>query len=336
MAGDGFSSSLRVKAEASPGTGPASGFFSVPVTGFDLIPRVANRSKSKVLGASYPAVNTAARGPIGVEGQVSAEGDYNGALDWLLYLMLGGKATTGDGSTDPRTNVYSVSATPPTFHAEYVAGDVPTGKCYRYGNIVCPELVISGDSDGIITAQAKLVAERELSATGGDTPTSSGLVTPTGVPINNVDAVDWNVGAGGDTAYCVRKWTISMRRPLAPPRGCLGSAFYKAPKFIGPFEVDYDFEIEWSDEAMYRAFIDGDILTAIAINYVGPTLLSSNYGLLARVNRSDLDEAGPPAWRDNGQLYSNVKGTGYGNAGSGAAKEPVTFTTKNLINGAVL
>lgn len=337
MPGFGSAGSLRVKAEASAGAAPSSGYFVVPVTGFDLIPKLGNRVTSKVLGSSYPAVNAAFRSPIGTQGTVSAEGDYNGSLDWLLYGILGAKATTGDGTTDPRTNTYTPSATPPTFHLEYIAGNVPSGKCYRFQNVLVQELAINGDANGLIEARANLVAEKEASATGGDTPTTTGLVTPTGVPINAAPQMTkWNLGVGSDTTYCLRKFALNARRPLAPPRACFGSTFYKAPSFLGPLEVDYEFEIEWDNESIYRAFVAATALTAIDLKWVGAALLTGNYTLELRVNRSDLDEAGPPAWRDNGVLVSTVKGTAYGNAGSTTATEPMTAQTINLINGAVI
>lgn len=334
-AGLGSASSLRVKAEATAGTRPATGFFVVPVTGFDMIPRAGTRKKSAVLGDSFAATNVAFRGPIGVRGKVGAEGGYNGSLDWLLYMMLGAKATTG-GGVDPYTNIYTPGATPPTYHAEHIAGNIPAGKCYRYQNMVASSLALSGDANGNISAQAEIVAEKEASVSGGDTPTTAGLVTVSDVPIQNTHGTIWNMGVGSNTLYCLKKWSLKLSRPLAPDRACVGSAFYKAPTFVGPLELDYEFEIEWEDEAMYRAFVNATVLTAIQIKYVGGAILTGFYTLDMRVNRSDLDEAGPPEWNTNGALSQILKGTGYGNAGAGAAKEPISVTTINSINGAVI
>ena len=335
-AGLGSAASLRVKAEATPGTHPTTGYMVVPVTGFELVPKAGTRSASNVLGLAFPAINTAVRGPIGVQGSVGAEGDYNGGLDWLLFGILGANATTG-GGLDPYTNIYTPSATPPTFALEYDAGGIPVGKGYVYSNVLVSELSISGDPDAGITARANIVAESEDSATGGDVLTAAGLITPTAVGIDlSRHATKWNIGVGSDTTYCVRKFTITARRELAPQRPCIGSAFYKAPTFSKGLAVDYEFEIEWEDEAAYRAFVDGTVLTAINVTCVGGAILTGFYTLTLRVNRSDLDEAGPPRWNDNGVMVSTVKGTAYGNDGAGAATAPFTATTINEIDGDAL
>jgi hypothetical protein len=333
MAGMGSASSLRVKSEATPGTKPAAGFMVVPVTGFDLVPKVGSRLESAVLGSAFAAVNAAYRSPVATEGTVGAEGDYNGAFDWLFYGMLGNRTVTGGGA-DPFTNLYTPDATPPSYSLEYIAGNMPAGKNYWFKNTLVQELVFSGDAAGKLEVRANLVAEAEASATGGDTPTSSGLVTPTGVPIQAAKhAVKWNMGVGTDTTYCVSRFSVTMRRPLAPPRACFGSPNFKAPAFSGPVSTTFEFEVEWDDEALYRAFVAATVLTAIRMQWTGPALLTGFYDLDLRINQADLDEAGPPPWRDNGVLKSLVRGTAYGNAGSGATIQPVSITTKNAIDG---
>jgi hypothetical protein len=332
-AGLGSASSLRIKSEATPGTKPASGFVVVPVTGFDLVPKVASRLESAVLGSSFAAVNAAYRSPVETVGTVSAEGDYNGAFDWLLYGILGNVQTTGGGA-DPYTNLYTPDATPPTYSGEYIAGNIPSGKNYWFKNLLVQELVLSGDAAGKLEARANLVAEAEASASGGDTPTAGGLITPTAVPIQAAKhTVKWNMGVGTDTTYCVARHSITLRRPLAPPRACYGNPNFKAPTFSGPLSVTFEFEVEWEDEAIYRAFVDADVLTAIRMQWTGPALLTGFYGLDIRINQADLDEAGPPPWRDNGVLKSLVRGTAYGNAGSGATIQPISATTINGIDG---
>lgn len=336
-AGFGSAGSLRVKIEATPGAAPASGFFVLPVTKFRMIPRLGNRTRSAVLGSSYASDNVAFRSPILCEGEVEFEGDYNG-LDHWFYLMLGAKATTGDGVADPRTNTYTPSATPPTAHIEYIAGNIPASKAFAYQNVVVPELSISFDANGKITGRARLVAEKERSVAGaGITPTSSGLVTPTGVPIQtNLQSTIYNAGVGTDTAYCIGRGTFNFKRELAEPRACLGSAFYKAPSFKSPLSVDYELEAEWEDKELYAAFVAGTVLTGIRTRWVGGTLLSAAYALDIRVTQSDLDECGPPEWKDNGVLKQLLKGTAYGNGGSGTTAQPANIQTVNLINGAVL
>lgn len=332
--GFGSESSVRVKMEATPGTAPTTGFHLIPFTKVTMIPKLGNRIVSKVIGANR-FVPAAFRSPIKMEGSLATEGGFN-SLDWLWYLMLGTKATTGGGA-DPYTNTYSPGATPPTAHIEYIAGDIPTGKCYRYQNVVCSDLKVAIDFNGLIDIQATLPAEKEDSASGGDTPTSAGLVTVSHVPINpGPQATVWNVGVGSDTTYCVTKVAFNLRRPLAPDIACAGSTFYRAPSFASPLEGDYEFDVLWQDEAAYRAFVAGTVLTSIKFKIVGGALLTGNYTLEIRANKSDLDEAGPPETIDNGHLFQKLKGTLYGTGGSAMTSEGLAIQTINAIDGAVL
>jgi hypothetical protein len=270
MAGSFLESWVQIEKEGTYGTAAVAGMTRFPTLSFDVNPAYDIYESQQIVGAA--GASAPAFGVKRVTGRWGLEAGYNG-LDYFLYGILGGQASTGAG--DPFTNTYTASSTLPSFTVQASYGDLLTGTVAQFEGLKFNTLEMAGDAaQGFINVSADVIAQ---DADHNDTTGVAAAVPTTTLahePINITPAttlVTFNIGIGAYSTYCVRAFTIRVERFLTANRICIGSSLIKEPVPAQPMKVSGSFTIEHLDFAPIDALTEQDVHTTTELEWDGGT-----------------------------------------------------------------
>lgn len=156
---------------------------------------------------------------------------------------------------------FKEGATLPSYTFEVVAGDIPTGKCFRYTGAKITDLTIKGTAgtgnDAMLMADFSVVAKDCVSNV---TPTSS-LSYPTVSPVLFHHAAILNDGTSDSSANVrLRNFTMTLAQPHAEDRFYLGNLTIDEPVRSDFINATLAFSQEFITITQYdkaRAFTTG-------------------------------------------------------------------------------
>lgn len=325
---------IQLGIESAWGTERSNNFAKTPVKDYDVIPELETfLSEMQVGAAGAPAVYN---GAVINDGSYVGELTYN-SCDWLYYGVLGQMAQTGNGTTTAYQRIFSPGTSIPSWTIQKCLGNVPSAKVFTDLGVKVKAVELAADfAAGIGVVSAELTSKKEKGTAGGDTPTATGLVTISPVPVQLAgEATIWNPGQH-DTNYCVLGMRLRIDRRLGRGPVCAGSVTPKEPQLSKTLEVTATFRVLWDSHLLYEAFkaTTTDITNA-RIKWVGPTTgIGSDFNTVdIKLNRARMTKALAPIRGGADYVEAEVVLKGFGIAdGDTTAEtgdEPLSITTIN-------
>src|SRR3989304_2334364 len=338
--GLGVNSGIQIKKETVYGTPIVGNYNKIPHRNVDYAADTTFLESDAITTSGSRAA--AHPGIISYAGPLTCEAGYEG-MDQLINNMLGkSTASTPTGGTTTRDKWHEVIAAPPSHTHEVNYGDIPADdKVFIFVGCYMESLEISLTAPGYLQFSAGIVPWKETSTASTGSTAQTTAATYTHRPVPTYHATIYDLGPGSATTYCLTSGRIRMTRPVKRDRACLGAATAKEAIIVGLFDVNCEFEVEFSDRAIYDDFVAKTLQTTGQLKFVSDEVIEGalKYEIEFKFPRFYLIGPATPTIDGAAEIKQRFGFRGFGTGGTGAGgtpdetstKEPIAIRTRNTI-----